>query len=328
MSFRGIWVALVVLLVSCSTFDKKSSEEPDRLPMPENAVNTNGDAPPPFEISSEPLRDELPRPAETPSEKRRGFEEENRILGNDPRRATAEARANGGASSTSAAASRAKGTTNPNAPMAPMAGRVGIMSLLGNELQHVNSGTFGSKQQNYNTQFDLNGYVTEELRKAMLAKTPYQPVTVASTGALRQASNTWQDSWNGQSFAPTFQREFDGIISQNRLSMLIIVAYAKTGDGSFVGGAKLSGSGLYTRGRKAAVFSTLQFYRLVGSPAQLVLPIAPEGERSIGDVPNAQLPKSLDDLPPRYLVPIYEPLRTLVQNKVFGLVSLPRKLGY
>ena len=109
---------------------------------------------------------------------------------------------------------------------------------------------------------------------------------------------------------------------------VIIVAYAKTGDGSFVGGAKLSGSGLYTRGRKAAVFSTLQFYRLVGSPAQLVLPIAPEGERSIGDVPNAQLPKSLDDLPPRYLVPIYEPLRTLVQNKVFGLVSLPRKLGY
>jgi len=326
MSFRGIWVALVVLLAGCSTFDKKSSEGPDRLPMPENVVTTSGDEPPPFEISSEPLRDEAPRPAET-SEKRRVFEEENRILGNDPRRAAAEARANAGGS-TASAASRAKGTANPTGVMAPMAGRVGIMSLLGNELQHVNSGTFGSKEQSYNTQFDLNGYVTEELRKALLAKTPYQPVSVASTGALRQAANTWQDSWNGQSFAPTFQREFDGIISQNRLSMLIIVAYAKTGDGSFVGGAKLSGSGLYTRGRKAAVFSTLQFYRLVGSPAQLVLPIAPEGERSIGDVPNAQLPKSLDDLPPRYLVPIYEPLRTLVQNKVFGLVSLPRKLGY
>lgn len=325
MSFRGIWVALIVLLAGCSTAEKKPSEGPERFNAPEDFVNVIGEEPAPVEISSEPHRDATPAPTPAANERRRGFEEENRILGNDPRRAAAEARAN---ASSPSAASRGQVQTNPNAPMAPMAGRVGIMSLLGNELMHVNSGTFGSKEQSFTTQFDLNGYVTEELRKALLAKTPYQPVNVSSTGALRQAANTWQDSWNGQSFAPTFQREFDGIISQNRLSMLIIVAYAKAGDGSFIGGAKLSGSGLYTRGRKAAVFSTLQFYRLVGTPAQLVYPIAPEGERSIGDLPNAQLPKDLDNLPPRYLVPIYEPLRTLVQNKVFGLVSLPRKLGY
>ena len=320
MSFRGIWIAAIVLVAGCSMFEKKPSDGPERLDAPSEVINVVSEEPPPVEISSE-SRVGAPRLS---SGAPRGFEEESRTLGNDPRRAAGETRTG----SSSAAPASSGLTRNDGVLMAPMAGRVGIMSLLGNELQHVNASTFGSKEQSYNTQYDFNGYVMEELRKAMLSKTPYQPVNVASTGALRQSWNTWQDTWDGTAFAPTFQREFDGIIKQNRLAMLIVVSYAKTGDGSLIGGAKLSGSGLYTRGKKAAVFSTLQFYRLVGTPAQLVQPLAPAGERSIGDLPNAQLPKDLDDLPPRYLVPIYEPLRTLVQNKVYGLVSLPRKLGY
>ncbi len=326
MSFRGIWVAPIILMAGCSMFETKPAEGPDRLDSQPEVINVVSDVPPPVVISAEPRREITPP---TPGNASRGFEEENRTLGNDPRRATAESRAPGSAAPrTSAATPSLNSANNTGVPMAPMAGRVGIMSLLGNELQHVHAGTFSSAEHSYNTQYDFNSYVMDELRRALLAKTPYQPVNVASTGALRQAYNTWQETWDGNGFAPTFQREFDGIIKQNRLSMLIVVAYAKTGDGSVIGGTKLSGSGLYTRGRKAAVFSTLQFYRLVGSPAQLVRPIAPDGERSIGDLPNAQLPKELDDLPPRYLVPIYEPLRTLVQNKVYGMVSLPRKLGY
>lgn len=220
----------------------------------------------------------------------------------------------------------------PSEPVAPMAGRVGVLSLLGNELRHVHASTFGGHEKDYNVQYDFNGYVMEELRKAMLSKTPYQPVAVASTGLLRRDALKWAGTWNGQGFAPDYQREFDGIIKQNRLAMLIVVSYANISDGQLIGGTQLNGSGLYTRsgigGTKAAVFSTLQFYRLVGTPAKLVQPVAPSGERSIGDLPNPQLPKDLDDLPPRYLVPVYEPLRTLVKNKVFGLVSLPRKLGH
>lgn len=215
--------------------------------------------------------------------------------------------------------------------MAPMAGRVGIMSLLGNELSHVHSGTIGGHRKDYNVQYDFNGYVLEELRKGLLAKTPYQPVMVASTGALRKAASTWQNPVPGGGFAPTLQREFDGIIKQNRLAMLIVVGYATIGDGQ-IGGRQLSGCGLYTRSffgsTNTAVFCTLQFYRLVGAPARLVRPIAPDDERSIGGLPNVKLPEDLDDLPPRYLVPVYGPMRTIVQNKVAGLVSLPRNLGH
>lgn len=214
--------------------------------------------------------------------------------------------------------------------MAPMMGRVGILSLLDNRLKHVNAGTLGGSEKSYDTQFDFNGFVVEELRKGMLTKTPYQPVVVAPTGALMRAAATWQDTWNGKTFGGTFQREFEGIMAQNRLDMLVIVSCPKIDDGQ-MGGEDLSGSGLYTRSflgtRSAAVFSTLQFFRVVGKPAQLVLPVAPANDRSIGDLPNIALPKDLDDLPPRYLFPVYDPLRTIVRNKVAGFLSLPRKIG-
>lgn len=213
--------------------------------------------------------------------------------------------------------------------MAPMMGRVGILSLLDNRIKHVHAGTVGGSEKSYDTQFDFQGFVVEELRKGMLTKTPYQPVVIAPTGALLRAATTWQDTWNGQTFGGTFQREFEGIMAQNRLDMLVVVSCPEIDGG--IGGQDLSGSGLYTRSflgtRSAAVFSTLQFFRIVGKPAQLVLPVAPANDRSIGDLPNIALPEELDDLPARYLFPVYDPLRTIVRNKVAGFLSLPRKIG-
>lgn len=340
MRFRGIWMVPALFVAGCSMFPFKKnnpapSDEPETFQVvtdvEADGVVTISDAPPSL-ASTEP--ESAPEALRTTaSATPRGFEEETRTLGNDPRR---RAIAEGGVASSSAPRMTKVATTpalsrpDESTVMAPMAGRVGVMSLLGNELKHVHASGFGigGSEESYNVQYDFNGYVMEELRKALLTKTPYQPVMVNSTGLLRRDAAIWASTWNGKTFAADYQREFDGIIKQNQLAMLIIVSYATIGDGQIIGGRKLHGSGLYTRGRKAAVFSTLQFYRLVGRPAQLVLPIAPEDERSVGDLPNAQLPKDLDKLPARYLVPVYEPLRTLVQNKVHGLVSLPRKLGY
>ncbi|MGQ0501056.1 MAG: hypothetical protein ACT4P0_00375 [Panacagrimonas sp.] len=221
-----------------------------------------------------------------------------------------------------------------NVLMAPMAGRVGIMNLLGKELWHVHAGTtpLGNHQKSYVVQYDFAGYVVEELRKSLVTKTPYQPVLVNPTGALLRSASKWQETWNGSAFAPVFQREFDGIIAQNRLAMLIIVSYPTIDDGVVGTSQTLTGSGLYTRSllgsTKAAVFSTVQFYRITGKPAQLVLPVVAPGDRSIGDLPNSHLPDDLDDLPARYLGPVYEPMRIIVQNKIKGLIELPRKLGY
>lgn len=289
MSLRAISVGLVVLLAGCSILERKPKDGPERLDRESEVIRS-------VEVEAEPV---------------------SRVDAPPPLTSTK---------------STPRSDTAPAPLMAPMAGRVGIMSLLGNELRHIHAGLIGGHEQDYNVQYDFNGYVVEELRKALLTKTPYQPVMVASTGLLRRDADKWHDSWDGQRFAPDYQREFDGIIKQNRLAMLIVVSYDTIGDGQLLIGRKLSGSGLYTRsglgGTQAAVFSTLQFYRLVGSPAQLVQPVAPPDERSVGDLPNAQLPKDLEKLPARYLVPVYEPLRTLVKNKVFGLVSLPRKLGH
>lgn len=317
MSLRAVLLGVAVLLAACTSMGPKSGDEPEKIRTQSEVIHDVGadaaDAPSPRMTASSPRK---ALPGDTP-----------RDLAQGPRTeaATAPERA---ANTRRAAAPAATGEL-----MAPMAGRVGIMSLLGNELSHVHAGTFGGHRKDYNVQYDFNGQVIEELRKALLVGTPYQPVMVASTGALRQAATTWQTSGgSGPGFAPALQREFDGIIKQNRLAMLIVISYASISDGQLIGGRALSGSGLYTRGglggTKTAVFSTLQFYRLVGEPARLVRPVAPDDDRSIGDLPNVKLPDDLEDLPPRYLVPVYGPLRTIVQNKIAGLISLPRKLGH
>lgn len=332
MKLHAVWLSVCVVgLAGCSLWKSTKSADsgPDAAPVRSETIHTVGDESPPV--------------AEAPRIKRRGALQEARQTlddaraGREPSRAERAERAEqitAAVSDPTRAAASTPTLTPPSDPnLAPMAGRVGIMSLLDNNLRHVHaSPPFGGHEQSYNVQYDFQGYVLEELRKALLTRTPYQPVIVASTGALRQSSATWQKSWNGKSFAPTFQREFDGIMEQNRLVMLIIVSYTTVEDGLMIGGQELTGSGLYTRkvlgSTSTAVFSTLQFHRVAGKPGRLILPIAPADDRSIGDLPNVKLPADLDDLPPRYLVPVYEPLRTIVANKINGFVRLPRKLGF
>ncbi|WP_420465174.1 hypothetical protein [Panacagrimonas sp.] len=305
------------------------------------APQSEGDGPEVLDVESEEIHsvDPTPPPIDTPSDSRPSgpIGDSDLVFGDETRLERIE-RLSGATAERSAARKTSQPAwqppPEPEGVQAPMAGRVGIMSLLGNELRHVHSGTtpFGNHEQDYNVQYDFGGYVMEELRQALLTRTPYQPVAVAATGALRRDASTWMETWDGEKFAETFQREFDGIISQNRLSMLIIVAYPTVSDGVFGTRQKLRGSGLYTRSffgdTEAAVFSTMQFYRIAGKPAQLVQPVSAPSDRNIGDLPNAQLPDDLEDLPPRYLGPIYQPLRLIVQNKLAGLVALPRKLGY
>ena len=313
MWHRALSAGIALLLASCSLTNSKTGEGPERIEsQPEVIQSVEAELPPRTETAK----------AEAPVHRIDPFAEERPYIGQDPR------------ISESRASSKAPKPTlykEYKEPIAPMAGRVGIMSLVGNQLRHVHASTFGGHQRDYIVQFNLNGYINEELRKALLSQTPYQPVPVAPTGFLRQAADTWQETWDGKQFADRFQREFDGIIKQNRLSMLIIVSYARIDDGQFIGGAKLSGSGLYTRSSfgktKSAVFSTFQFYRLVGSPAVLVEPVEAPGVRSIGDLPDIPLPDDLENMPARYLVPVYGPLRQIVGNKINGLISFPRKLG-
>lgn len=334
MLVRMIWLSTCVLaLGGCSLMQPGSSGDarrsdaaesaPDTAPVRFEEVHVVGEELPPLE-ESRPAAEESTDERETLRRKVDASRMGNRKLDEDtPQPSTARV-----------ATPASRGLKAPDDPnLAPMAGRVGIMSLLGNDLRHIHaSPPFGGHTQNYNVQYDFNGYVVEELRKSLLKNTPYQPVMVNGTAALRQAGTTWQETWDGERFAPTFQREFDGIIEQNRLVMIIVVSYTTVGDGLMMGGQKLSGSGLYTRktlgSTSTAVFSTLQFHRVAGKPARLLLPVAPANDRSVGDLGNVALPKDLDNLPPRYLVPVYEPLRTIVQNKIHGLIGLPRKLGF
>ncbi|MGQ0697087.1 MAG: hypothetical protein ACT4PZ_02480 [Panacagrimonas sp.] len=337
MRVHLICAGLAILLTGCS-YVKTLKERV--LPSRSETTSTSAESTPVAATKSEEIRtvDETPPPREESSrtasrsdKKRTGkkvdpFAEEKRTIGQDPR----EDRKT---SSSSRAKTPAAAPDN-SVLLAPMLGRVGIMNLLGKELRHVHAGTtpWGDHEKSYTVQYDFAGYVVEELRKGLLARTPYQPVMVNATGALLKAANTWQTTWNGKNFAPTFQREFDGIIKQNRLAMLIVISYPTIDDGVIGTSQTLTGSGLYTRSllgsTQAAVFSTVQFYRITGEPAKLVLPVASPGERSVGDLPNAKLPEDLEDLQPRYLGPVYEPMRSIVQNKIKGLVSLPRKLGY
>lgn len=313
-------------LSACSLLPERTSGDadgPERAEIPSERIHTVGDEPPPV---AEPS---LPRSAPTGA-----VDELQPLAGNDPRRGFRTDAGSEPARQRAAAVPAYRPPPKPEGPQAPMAGRVGVMSLIGNELRHVHAGTtsFGNHDQSYDVQYDFGGYVAEELRKALLTRTPYQPVPVGATGLLRRDARTWMDTWDGKRFAEQYQREFDGIIEQNRLAMLIIVAYPTIDDGVLGSRQKLHGSGLYTKtflgSTKAAVFSTLQFYRLVGHPAQLVQPVSAANDRNIGDLPNANLPEELKNLPARYLAPVYQPLRQIVQNKIDGLVSLPRKLGH
>lgn len=338
MRLRAVSLGLCVLLMSACALKGKKPAESANDSTATAGESTLAQAPVPVLTEAEVINSvdaEPPPRAETKPERER----ELPAASIDPLSIEERLRAQDGDAAPARSSSKVKSTPRPSltppepkGPIAPMAGRVGVMNLIGNELKHVHAGTFGGSERAFNVQYDFGGYVMEELRKALLTKTPYQPVVVNSTGALRKAAHEWQGTWDGERFGDVYQREFDGIIKQNQLAMLIIVSYPPMKDGQFLSGTELIGSGMYTRSvlgsTKVAVFSSLQFYRLVGVPAKLVMPIAPADDRGLGDLPNVKLPDDLEELAPRYLVPVYEPLRTIVKNKIHGLVSLPRKLGH
>jgi hypothetical protein len=328
------WFPLLLVLVfgtsACSLLpSERSADNPDGPEIADveiERIHAVESTPPPRDVAPEPRGEPPP------------LDELQPLAGNDPRQRLREAHFGDDAPATPTGRTSKipayRPPPEPTGQQAPMAGRVGIMTLIDNELRHVHAGTtpFGNHEQSYNVQYNFSGYVAGELREALLTRTPYQPVVVASTGALRRAAYDWHQTWDGEQFADTFQREFDGIIRQNRLDMLIIISYPTVDDGVFGSGQKLVGSGLYTRSffgsTQAAVFSTLQFYRIAGTPARLVEPVSAPDDRNIGDLPNANLPDELENMPSRYLGPVYQPLRQIVQNKIQGLVSLPRKLGH
>ena len=322
MGYRALILSVSLVLSACASQSTPSEEglaRSDSAPEVVHAVDDSEPLPLVREPEPEPLRPARHAPVDP-------YAEERRTIGFDPRRREAE---------TSLSPSRkvpphpGLGKTQPEL-MAPMAGRVGIMSVIGNQLTHVHAGTFSSSRRDHWVQFDLNGQLMRELRTQLLQHTPYQPIPIPPTGMLRRDHDSWHETWDGEQFAPEYQREIDGVIKQNRLDMLIVISYREISAGGAFG-AKLSGSGMMTRSAlgssKAAVFSTFQFYRLVGTPARLVEPVVAPGDRSIGDLPDAKLPDDLENLPARDLYPVYEPLRLIVQNKVRGLIALPRRIG-
>ena len=325
MRYRALALSVLLALSACASQGpsppvdgvKRAQTEPERV----HSIDDSEPLPPPGGAEPEPLKPRREARVDP-------FPEERRTIGFDPRMGD-EPRSESRKKKKKVPPHPGLGNTQPEL-MAPMAGRVGIMSLIGNQLTHIHSGTFSTQRKDHWVQFDLNGYLMRELRTQLLTKTPYQPIPINATGALRKDHDSWHESWDGEKFAPQYQREIDGVISQNRLDMLIVVSYRSIKAGKPFGD-EISGSGMFTKSglgsSKAAVFSTFQFYRLVGTPAKLVKPIEAPGDRSIGDLPNAKLPDDLENLPARDLHPVYEPLRLIVQNKVRGLIALPRRLG-
>lgn len=209
----------------------------------------------------------------------------------------------------------------------PNGARVGIINLMQNEISHVRGGLVGSERHTVRANSDLAGFTTQELRKAILGKTPYQPVPLNPTSALLKNRDGWSQQWTGSRFQGELQRDFESILQQNQLQAIIVIAHEEVSSRGF-GGPTLLGSGLITLdrlgSRKVGVFSSLRFFRVYGGPLRLMQPVAAPEERVVADLPNVQLPDDLDDLHPRYFTPVYEPLRTLIKQKIGEAVDLMR----
>jgi hypothetical protein len=208
------------------------------------------------------------------------------------------------------------------APLTSMAysSRVGIMTVLDNEITHVNAGTagIGNSTTTMKANFDLPGYVSESLRKGLLANTPYQPVPVRPSARLVRDKLIWQKSWNDgkQRFDNDWQKEFDAIIKQNQLKLLIIITSPVEDDGIVGTAQDLVGSGYYSRSffgkKQTAVFSTIHFYRISGQPGKLLQPVTAPEERLYADLPNFPNPAP-EPLPPG---PISNAVGAAVKNMI------------
>jgi hypothetical protein len=217
-------------------------------------------------------------------------------------------------------------------PLTSMAysSRIGIMTVLDNEITHVNAGTagIGNSTTAAKATFDLPGYVTESLRKGILGNTPYKPVLVRPSARLFRDKLIWQKSWNEsqQRFDNDWQKEFDSILKQNQLKLLIIVTAPVESDGIVGTAQHIVGSGYYTRSffgkKQTAVFSTVHFYRITGEPGKLQQPVSSPQERLYADLPGFPNPAP-EPLPQG---PITNAVNSAVQNlidqKVGAFISL------
>ncbi len=216
----------------------------------------------------------------------------------------------------------------PMARLLPNGARIGIINLIDNKLIHVHAGSTAltNSRKEYNGQFDFGTFTVQNLRTAILTKTPYQVQQVAPSGKLLAARNTWQDTWDGQTFAPEFQREFDAVLKQNQLRMLIIIAAPEGSDGVFGTGQKLLGSGLYTRSffgsHKAAAYTNIQFYRVIGLPSQLLSPVEAPGDRKYAELPGYKLPDDMDNFDGRNLTATLDPIKQLILLKIKNVLGL------
>ena len=206
--------------------------------------------------------------------------------------------------------------------------RVGIMTVLDNEIVHVTSGTLGlgGGREVLPSRIDLPGYAAESLRKTLLAKTPYQPVVVRPTARLWRDRATWQENWDKrrENFGD-YQQEFDAIMKQNRLKMLIVISSPEEDDGIVASGQYLIGSGFYSRSffgkKQTAVFSTMHFYRISGEPGKLQLPVSAPNERLYADIPNMPNPIP-DPLPAPVINAVYRAVQNLIDQKTEAFVLM------
>jgi len=231
----------------------------------------------------------------------------------------------GNAGSTPAAASPDRPAWMP-APLTSMAysSRVGIMTVLDNELAQVTAGTagIGNGSSTIKPTFDYPGYVSESLRKGILAHTPYQPVLVRPSARLIRDKRIWQQTWNKDAgkFETSWQHEFDAVIKQNQLKLLIVVTAPEEDDGIVGTSQTITGSGYYARsflGRKqTAVFSTVHFYRIAGQPGKLLHPVSAPAERLYADLP---------DFPNPAPQPLSQPLQIKLEKAVKDMID--QKVG-
>ena len=210
----------------------------------------------------------------------------------------------------------------------PNGSRVGIMVALDNEIALTHAGTLGRGdfRRTLIPSFDLPGYVTESLRKRILDGVPYQPVLIRPSAKLMRYKTEWQKGWSGKSgnFGE-WQGEFDAIIKQNRLGMLIVVSPYELDSGFTGSSQRLLGSGLYNRSMlgktQNAVFSTIRFHRIVGTPGRLQSPVEAPGERLYADLPGMP-----NDIPDTLSKPVQFTLeknvKAIIDQKVESFIAL------
>jgi len=217
------------------------------------------------------------------------------------------------------------------APLTSMAysSRVGIMTVLDSEIVHVTAGTagLGNATEASKAGFDLPAYVTESVRKGILGNTPYQPVPVRPSARLVRDKLVWQKSWNERKerFDDDWQKEFDAIMKQNQLKLLIVITAPEEDDGIVGTAQTLKGSGYYSRSffgqKQTAVFSTIHFYRISGPPGKLLQPVSSPAERLYADLPSFPNPAPKPLAPPMQRA-VETAVKNMIDQKVGAFISL------